>query len=318
MRTRLRTKKLIIAGCIGASIVALIAVIVFYSIFTSMKAEEEKKVRKYEKEISELKTWTKQQERGLVINQEIEAGTVITEYMLEEVLLPERSAAKDLATEQQAVGRIAKVNLSENTLLTKSILFENEATPDDLRAAEYSFILLQSKLSADDFVDIRIQFPNGNDYILLSKKKVNNIEDKTVWLNLNEEEILSMSSAMVDAYLENAIIYSLSYVEPYTQEASIVTYPIKQNVLDLILKSPNIVNVAREQLEARDRGFLETQLEKISEEEKIKFNELIQKQEEQKEQQQQQKQQLENSKNDSNQEAGEKQEDVFTETIGEK
>ncbi|GJM69319.1 hypothetical protein HMSSN036_15350 [Paenibacillus macerans] len=74
-------------------------------------------------------------------------------------------------------------------------------------------------------MDIRIQFPTGQDYILLSKKKIEALAPGTVTVTLGEAEILSLSSAIVDAYLHKASIYALTYVEPYLQGKSTPTYP---------------------------------------------------------------------------------------------
>ncbi len=49
-------------------------------------------------------------------------------------------------------------------------------------------------MKKSDFVDVRIKFPTGQDYILLSKKKVEDLSNNRVWYHMNEKEILSMSS----------------------------------------------------------------------------------------------------------------------------
>ncbi len=61
-------------------------------------------------------------------------------------------------------------------------------------------ILLPESLETNEFVDVRILFPSGENMIVLSKKKIERfIRDETggekVWLKLNEKEILLLSKA---------------------------------------------------------------------------------------------------------------------------
>jgi hypothetical protein len=271
MKLRLRTKNLLFAGAIGALIVSLISSGVIYFLYSNWKEGQDQEIAAYNKKLNELKEYAEGQNQGYVLKEDTKAGTEITEEMLEEVLLTKDSTSEDLLDKSALDGQILRVDLKANTLITSSLLQQEELTASDMRETEYSFIQLPKKLKKDDFVDVRIQFPNGDDYILLSKKKVLDLEEETAWLQLAEEEILTMSSGIVDAYMENAIIYALSYVEPYTQAASQVTYPVKENVKELIVSSPNIVNVAEEALADRGRKKLDEALKNLKENEKKTF-----------------------------------------------
>ncbi|WP_145950047.1 hypothetical protein [Paenibacillus sp. Y412MC10] len=123
-------------------------------------------------------------------------------------------------------------------------------------------------MKKSDFVDVRIKFPTGQDYILLSKKKVEDLSNNRVWYHMDEKEILSMSSGIVDAYLNDATIYALSYVDPYMQEKAVVTYPPNAKVLDLIDSDPNIVDVAKTELERHYRQKLEADMKSMTSEER--------------------------------------------------
>lgn len=274
MKIRQRTKNLLVAGSIGAVTVLIIATIAIYFLYTNWKQDEFKQMKAYEEKIESLETWKIQQEKGYALNQDVEAGTKITADMVDEIVLSEKTASNDLLSLEDIEGRIAKIDLKNKSIMTEAILFKEEATPNDLRKSEYSFIQLTQNLKEEDFVDVRIQFPNGNDYILLSKKKVTNVEGETIKFNMDEEEILTMSSGIVDAYMQNAIIYALPYVDPYIQKESVVTYPPKDNVLQLILESPNVVNVATEKLKQRGRSSLDSQLQTLAEEDKNTYKSM--------------------------------------------
>lgn len=121
---------------------------------------------------------------------------------------------------------------------------------DDLRIHGFPYIRLTNRLRKGDYVDIRISFADGGDFVLLSKKQVKEIaplgEEGTnaLWMAVSEEEILRLSSAVVDAYLnEGCYIYAIQYVSE-TQEAAVVNYAVSDLVKQLMEKDPNIVKLA--------------------------------------------------------------------------
>ncbi|MEG1741668.1 MAG: hypothetical protein RR237_02195, partial [Acetivibrio sp.] len=117
-----------------------------------------------------------------------------------------------------------------------------------------------------DVVDIRILYPNGENYIVLSKKILKELnQERTIcYLWMEEQETLFISSAMVDAYMTpGAILYTTKYVESEIQKPSIVTYIPSHQVMDLIQKNPNIVESAKLGLEKQVREKLELRLEEF-------------------------------------------------------
>lgn len=117
------------------------------------------------------------------------------------------------------VGRKLKINVSKNTTLTEEMLVEpEEEATDDLRLEEFTMITLPSDTVSGEYVDVRVQFPTGEDFSVLIGKKVEKYTDNTVYLKLTEDDILSMSSAIVEAYLyEGTRIYATKYVDPFNQ-----------------------------------------------------------------------------------------------------
>lgn len=155
---------------------------------------------------------------------------------------------------------LAKVNMNANTVMTANLVVQSdEVVTDDVRQQEYNMIVLPVDLMTDDYIDIRLMTPSGQDFIVVSKAKVdipmNNdgtyVTD-TVRVNLREDEILAMSSAIVEAYgLEGSKIYATKYVEAGMQNASLPTYTPNSATTALIQSNPNIVEIAQEELKAR-------------------------------------------------------------------
>ena len=159
---------------------------------------------------------------------------------------------------------IAKVNLDMNTVLTYDMVTElDEAATDDLRIQEFNMFSLPVKLNVDDYIDIRFTLPNGLDYIVVSKKRVIDVSETTVWLKVSEEEILSLSNAIVESYImDGSKLTATLFVEPGLQTAATPTYAVSAEVYKLIQNDPNIVQTAKDALKYRfssSGGNLESQ-----------------------------------------------------------
>lgn len=284
MKIRNNTKRLINAGIIGASIVFVIAGIIQYLFYQSYQKSEDELSKRHKSEIGKLIDSTLQNQEAYSLISDVEANQEITRDMLKEVYVPTGASPED----SFSIGELrindnkyyAKTDMKSNTLLSKSMLYKDTKISKSTREAEYSFINLPLNLNEEDSVDIRIQFPSGDDFILLPKKKIKDISGLTVWINVEEEEILRMSSAVVDAYIEGAKIYAISYVDKNMQDAPIPTYPVKKNVNDIIKKSPNIVGLAESVLIDRNRETLEESLKTMdpSDADKVRAEEYSTKQ----------------------------------------
>lgn len=148
---------------------------------------------------------------------------------------------------------IFKIDLKAGTVLSSDMIVENEdVTKDDTREQEFNMIILPTYLEADDYVDIRLRLPSGEDYIVVSKKKVLDSDEVTMWINLSEDEILTLSNAIVEAYqIDGSLLYATTYVEPGIQAAASVTYVPSVSVAQLINNDPNVVDTAKEELAKR-------------------------------------------------------------------
>lgn len=219
----------------------------------------------YEKQLKSLKTGLKRE--AFIATQKINAGASFQEgdFYFETVY-------SDLSLDKYATsedfGKTVAIAIEPGTPVLKSMLYEEEIKKD-IREEELNMILLASNLEKNQYVDLRIGFPNGEDYIVLSKKKVRNIklESNTIWLWLEEKEILTLSSAIVDAYLHTGTkLYTVSYVAPSIQDKPINNYPVNRDVLQIIKSNPNIVAEARQGLSEEMRILLEERLSKLSKE----------------------------------------------------
>lgn len=192
---------------------------------------------------------------------DIAAGQPITNTMVER---KETFASQDqnLYMDQSDIGKIALITIGTGTQILDSMLTE-EIVSSEVREAEYDTILINTNVIENDYVDVRIMFPNGEDYIVLSKKVIKGmtLDSGNCFLWLTEEELLRMASATVDAFLySGAKIYTTKYIEPNLQEASLITYEPSVSTILLIQDNPNIVATATTELSKQIRKAMENRL----------------------------------------------------------
>ena len=205
-----------------------------------------------------------------VVAKEKKAGEVLTDSDLIPAEISQAIIPSDAVTDiAMAAGKVIRCDVTANTAITRSLIYEEGDYPDDMRLMEYTVINLPQKLEAQQFVDVRIMFPNGLDYIVLSKKQITDLQKATenqksiLWFHAGEEEILRMASAIVDAsVVEGSLLYAVPYVAPDVQKEAIRTYPSNGEVQSLITQNPNIVNKAITALEIRNREVFEDRINK--------------------------------------------------------
>lgn len=207
---------------------------------------------------TQIRTNTRAGYRALV---DIDAGAMITDTMVEYSASIPSDVDQSLFIDSTDIGKVATISISAGTpVLTEMVSAQLAA---DYHERECSFIWLNTNLKDNDFVDVRVLFPNGEDYIVVAKKSIKevNVAANNVFLWLTEDEIQLLDAAIVDANLHNAKIYVTKYIKPEVQEASVVTYAPNTSVLSVIRNDPNIVDASAANLSASARAAMENRLE---------------------------------------------------------
>ena len=161
--------------------------------------------------------------------------------------------------ELDSVPIVAKVDMNANTLITTDLISRGDSVvQDDVRKQEYNVVILPIDLATGDYIDIRLMLPNGQDFIVVSKKEVEipvvgeTDSLDTIWINLSEDEILHMSSAIVDAAkINGAKLYATKYTEPGMQNAATPTYVVSAESSALLQSDPNVLESAMEAIRNR-------------------------------------------------------------------
>lgn len=194
---------------------------------------------------------------------DIRAGEILSTDKVEQKTVYSTQPVESYITKDE-LGKSVMIDIPQNTHIIKTMLAKNSVS-SVLREVEYDVIYISSNIMVNDYVDVRIAYPNGENYIVMSKKPLKGLEPGTpvcyIWVD--EEEILRMSAAIVDAGLyQGSRLFITKYIEPNIQEASLVTYTPNIAVLSLIENDPNIVDRYSQVLSKEVRKAMENRLAK--------------------------------------------------------
>lgn len=268
-----RHRKALILGAIAVSVALLVAAALYLLLQHADQQQRQEQMKEtYERQIQQLKNEQQQNSRNVWMTAKtIPSGVALQADDLKAVPLPVSLVPSGVITDRESIiGKHAKIELAPGTPLLASLLYEGQPVPKDLRIQEFQVIQLPSNLKPDQYIDVRISFPTGEDFVLLSKKKVKALSGTVVWLELDEMDILQTSSAVIDAYLQGARLYALPYIEPGLQDAAIVNYPANPKVLDLMAADPNLLEIAKIELAQALRKTLDDNLKAVSESDKLR------------------------------------------------
>lgn len=190
------------------------------------------------------------------VREDVPAGKKIDEADLELIEVPvgvSGNLVQDLTT---LTNMYYKLNLTAGSPLTNDCIYEEQLT-DDLRYFDLVTSMNPIGLEPGSYVDIRITMPMGEDYIAISHRKVEQINSGILKLVLNEKDIHTYNSMLVDSIIyPGAQIYAVEYVEGGIQAAAETYYPMSTVVVALAEKDPNLLSAIRADMLQR-RGILE-------------------------------------------------------------
>ena len=181
--------------------------------------------KKKEAEIAELKRKS-ETTKGYVFADNLLEGDIIAASDLLLVDIKGESAPIDSfsGSRDEIVGRRLRINAEKRTIVTESMLMDEVDIHPELseRLQEFNMLLLPSDLNQGDYVDIRITFPSGENYVVVAGKEVKKlgttVDSNTIFLQLDEEEIEKTTAAILESYMSDGIkVYVTKYVEPSAQ-----------------------------------------------------------------------------------------------------
>lgn len=186
-------------------------------------------------------------------------GDIIEESDLREVTFYSAAGLEQVDVTELA-GKTLRQDTKEGIIITKAMVYEDTGVSDDLRMYMFDYIAVPEGTDRGTMFDIRISYPDGEDYIVAGGKHIEASSEDGVFINATEKELLMISSAYVDTTVyKGAKIYASIYVEDY-QQLSVVNYPVNMYVTKLADWNPNLIKELEETQDAEKRRILEENL----------------------------------------------------------
>lgn len=147
-------------------------------------------------------------------------------------------------------GMAVNRDIAKGSCLTTDMLSFSEG---NVREFFLSDVVIPEHVEAGDRIDLRIRYQNAEEYIILANKPVLSCESgRGMVVNLTEEEILLVSSAIADReQYDKTKLYVVEYPEYEQIEESKVTYIANREVLMLL---------GKEKMEGESRNALEERM----------------------------------------------------------
>ncbi len=154
----------------------------------------------------------------VTFTRDVVQGETITADMLTTTRIHNNTVPSGAYTSAGAVvGQVAKYNIVRNATAVSSMV-SDKVISQDMRIQEINAVVLPTDLMVNDFIDIRLMYPSGVEYIVLAQKQVTKISGTTIWMDMSEEDTLMLNSAIVDSYLTDGTkLYAVKYTDPTTQ-----------------------------------------------------------------------------------------------------
>lgn len=222
-----KTRNAFLLGFIAALIIGGIVIALLYMQIKNKNAE----IEKVRQEMQIAMTDVYVLDKDVSINEPVELKR--KQVPVEDV---PKKAIKSLSEYQDEDGELimrSKIALTKGTILTEDLVENSDDSPS-YRMVEYSMITLPSMMTEGDYIDIRIAFPDGGNFVVLSKMEVQSCTASTIWLKLTESQMLTLDEAAIESYIiAGTRLYATQYTDTAQSELN-TTYIPNDLVRELI------------------------------------------------------------------------------------
>ena len=243
----------------------VISWVVAVILFMSMKNDSKAQLAAKDSEISTLQaqiTDIGELTDAYIVAADVPSGKVVEETDITPIKVPVGAADNLPSSSEELVGKHFKIGMTAGSVISRDCVYEEVLAPDT-RYYDVVVDVLPIGLKIGDFVDVRIKYGTGADYIGVSHKQVEEINGNALKLKLSEEDIQMYSSMLADNIVFNqsfdsktkfsektgepekieavgSYIYVVSYIDPGVQTSAKNFYSPSVIVQNLLVQNPNI------------------------------------------------------------------------------
>lgn len=235
----------------------------YYVHVDKMKKNYESQISEKENTINELQTkinYTGELTKAYELNKDVDGGTPINVDDFNEIEVPAKMASNCVSDLSEMNGMYYLYSLKDGQVLTYNQVLDFGIT-DNMRLLDIQFDQIPIGIKVGDYVDVKISFTMGQDFVGMTHKRVVAINDNNIMkLVVDPKDMHVYESMKVDkALYDGTIIYAAQYVDGAAQISSKDYYPVRIETMTTLLQDPNIT-MDFSSLSTADRTILESEL----------------------------------------------------------
>lgn len=235
----------LVMGLIGALIISLGA----FNIYQYTSSSKQKAA--YEATIAELQASQSNGEAAIEMTSavslltDLKAGQLITNEDITVANVPTTSVPQNAIVDPlNVVGKVARINMGMNTILTDDVVADKRISNTTKQRQVY-FDYATTDITEGDYVDIRIAYTNGADYVVIPYVQVQKAKGNFIEILMDEGQYAVYKGMNLDYLTTKEFgtrIYLDRYSEPTLQTPVKQTYVVPEFINQLIAANPNITN----------------------------------------------------------------------------
>lgn len=199
-------------------------------------------------ELNELKGTMKQigdLVPAFTLSADVKMGQEVKATDYQTVQVPSTMAESLIQDPTELEGKFYRMDLTTGSALTKENVKKFELS-DDTRLYDIVLDTTPIGIKSGSYVDIRITLPQGQDFIAMGHKRVVDVNNGILKLEVNEHDVHAYNSMLVDKLIyKGTQIYGLEYLEGGIQKPSDTYYPMNNQVTPIAQKDPNLISAIK-------------------------------------------------------------------------
>lgn len=136
------------------------------------------------------------------VNADVPSGKRVEESDLQLIEVPLSMSTNLISNIEELVGKHYKISLTAGTVITSDCIYE-EVITSDMRYYDVLVDVVPIGLKSGAFIDIRLKYGTGADFIGISHRQVAKVHGNSIKLIVTEKDIHTFSSMLVDNIVFN-------------------------------------------------------------------------------------------------------------------
>jgi len=185
-----------------------------------------------------------------IVNADVPSGKKVEEADLQLIEVPLSMSTNLVNDIEELIGKHYKIGLTAGTVITSDSIYE-EVITSDMRYYDVLVDVVPIGLKPGSFVDIRIKYGTGADFLGIAHRQVAKINGNAIKLIVTEQDIHMFSTMSVENYIFNEIkpfdevgayIYAIEYVDGGIQDKAADYFAPSALVQAIMQSDPNMLS----------------------------------------------------------------------------